>query len=74
VENIGEKKKQKNITFRIDEYILDELYNEINTNSISLNSFINSILIRYVKWGRYEKKSNIMPIVSPVVKELYYYL
>jgi hypothetical protein len=73
VEKIGKKKKQKTVTFRIDEDILDQLYDEINSNSISLNSIINSIL-RHIEWGRYEKKSNMMPIFSPVVREIFDYL
>jgi hypothetical protein len=70
----GKRKKQKTVTFRIDDDIIDKLYDEADTNAISLNSLVNSILRRHMDWGRYEKKSNIISIVSVVIKEAFGYL
>jgi hypothetical protein len=55
-------KKSRNITFRLDSYIVDELQRDANQNEISLNVLINKILRMYVEWGRYEHKLGLMPV------------
>ena len=55
-------KKSRNITFRLDSYIVDELQRDANQNEISLNVLINKILRMYVEWGRYEQKLGLMPV------------
>jgi hypothetical protein len=62
------------VTFRLDDDIVSNLYQEADIDSISLNSIVNSILRRYIEWHKYEKKSNIMPLVCPVVRELFNHL
>jgi hypothetical protein len=71
MEREGKRKKQKTVTLRIDEDIMDDLYNEANTDSISLNSLVNQVLKRYVEWNKYENKSSMIPIASPVLKDLF---
>ncbi|MGN6629663.1 MAG: hypothetical protein ACTHKJ_07260 [Candidatus Nitrosocosmicus sp.] len=74
MENHSKRKKPKTVTFRLDEDIVNSLYEEADTDSISLNSLVNSVLRRYIEWHKYERKSNIMPLVCPVVKGLFNHL
>ena len=64
-------KKTITVTLRIDKNIMDILNDDADNDSISLNSLINHILDRYIKWGKFEDKTSLVPIVSPVVKELF---
>jgi hypothetical protein len=50
-------KKTAIMTFRIDENVLNVLRTESDRNQITLNSFVNQILKRYVDWDMFEPKS-----------------
>lgn len=65
------RKKSKTVTLRIDEDILNELYDEADIDSISLNSLVNSVLKRYVEWNKFDDKASMIPVASPVLKDLF---
>jgi hypothetical protein len=71
LEKPGTKKQTVTVTFRLNKEIIDALYDESDSNSISLNSLVNHILKRYLNWDKYEDKSTMIHIVSPVVKDLF---
>ena len=57
MDNHGKRKKQRTITLRVDEDIINELYKQSDTDTISVNSLVNQVLKRYVEWSRYEDRS-----------------
>jgi hypothetical protein len=67
----NEPKKTSTITFRIDDHVMRILRDEAELSGISLNSFINQILKRFVEWDIYGPKVGMVPIAKPVVMELF---
>lgn len=64
-------KKTSTITFRIDENILKILRDESERQQISLNTFVNRLLKRFVDWDMFEPKVGMIPIAKPIVIELF---
>lgn len=66
-----EVKKTSTMTFRLEDEMLKILRNESKRDQISLNTFVNQILKRYVEWGMYEPRVGMIPIAKPIVVELF---
>ena len=64
-------KKSVTITFRISKDIMDKLNEEADINYSSLNSLVNQILKRYVEWNKFDDKASMIPVASPVLKDLF---
>jgi hypothetical protein len=67
----SEPKKTSTITFRIDDHVMRVLRDEAERSGISLNSFINQLLKRFVEWDIYGPKVGMIPIAKPIVMELF---
>ena len=67
----NEPKKTSTITFRIDDHVMRILRDEAEQSGISLNSFINQILKRFVEWDIYGPKVGMVPIAKPIIMELF---
>jgi hypothetical protein len=60
------------IRFDLDESIVNKMRAEAESQGIiSLNTYVNQIIKRFLEWDRFEPKSGIIPISKPVVMELF---
>jgi hypothetical protein len=66
-----EPKKTVTMTFRIEEAVLDQLRSESEKKEVSLNTFVNQVLKRFVEWDMYESKVGMIPIARPIVYTLF---
>jgi hypothetical protein len=64
-------KRSETMTFRIDNNVMQELQSEAKQRKVSLNTFVNQILMRFVEWDMYESKVGIMPIPKPILAALF---
>ena len=64
-------KRSETMTFRIDNNVMQELQSEAKQRKVSLNTFVNQILMRFVEWDMYESKVGIMPIPKPILSALF---
>jgi hypothetical protein len=64
-------KKTVTMTFRIEEGIMELLRSESAKREVSLNTFVNQILKRFVEWDMYEPKVGMIPIAKPIVHTLF---
>src|SRR5918911_1583105 len=74
IANALEDKRSRNtesLTFRIPTDNAEKLRDESQKKGISLNSFVNEILKRYFEWYIYEPEIGFVPILKPVVKEVF---
>lgn len=69
--NESDVKKTSTITFRIDNNILKILRSESERQQVSLNTFVNRLLKRFVEWDMFEPKVGMIPIAKPIVIELF---
>jgi hypothetical protein len=63
--------KTSSMTFDLDESIVDKLCAEIESQEITLNTYVIQIIRRFLEWDRFEPKSDIIPIPKPLVMELF---
>jgi hypothetical protein len=59
------------LTFRLDESNVKKLRIEAQKQGISLNSLMNHILKSFLEWHIFEPKVGFVPILKPVVEELF---
>ena len=59
------------LTFRLDEDNVKKLRIEAQKQGISLNSFVNQMLKSFLDWYIFEPKVGFVPILKPVVEELF---
>ena len=59
------------LTFRLDEDNVKKLRIEAQKQGISLNSFVNQVLKSFLEWHIFEPRVGFVPILKPVVKELF---
>ena len=69
-ENLGDHKKSRSITFRLDSHTIDELQREADQNQISLNVLVNQALKRYSDWDSYENRIGMMPVPKAMLISL----
>ena len=71
VYNSHRERVSTSITFRIDQDSVKRLRAEAQKQGISLNSFVNQILKNFLEWHIFEPKVRFVPILKPVVKEVF---
>jgi hypothetical protein len=59
------------LTFRLEEENVKKLRIEAQKQGISLNSFVNQVLKGFLEWYIFEPKVGFVPILKPVVEELF---
>lgn len=67
----NEIKKTSTMTFRLEDKVLETLRTESDKQQVSLNTFVNQILKRFVEWDMYEPRVGMIPIAKPIVVELF---
>src|SRR5919204_1341047 len=65
------ERSSTSLTFRIEEDNIKKLRAEAQKQGISLNSFVNQVLKSFLEWHSFEAKVGFVPILKPVVKELF---
>lgn len=65
--------KTKSVTksFRLDEDIVEKIEQQAENNNTSLNAEVNNVLRKYVEWGMTANKVGMIPIVRPIVSEIF---
>jgi regulator of PEP synthase PpsR (kinase-PPPase family) len=71
VTNNSSQRRSSSLTFRIEKEYLKKLRAEAEKQGVSLNSFVNQILKSYLEWHIFESKVGFVPILKPVVRELF---
>ena len=69
--NSGRERTSSSLTFRIEEDNIKKLRAEAQKQGISLNSFVNQIIKSFLEWHIFEPKVGFVPILKPVVEELF---
>ena len=64
-------RNSSSLTFRLDEDTITKLRAEAQKQGISLNSFVNQVLKSFLEWHIFEPKVGFVPILKPVVKQLF---
>lgn len=59
------------MTFDLDEGIANNIHALAQSQGISLNTYLNQIIKRFLEWDRFEPKAGIIPISKPVLTELF---
>lgn len=65
-----QKKGTESATFRIDSETLSALRKESEQREVSLNTFINQILRRFVQWDIHSTKAGMMQIPKPLLVDI----
>ena len=71
VTNNSSQRRSSSLTFRIEKEYLKKLRAEAEKQGVSLNSFVNQILKSYLEWHMFEPKVGLVPILKPVVEQLF---
>jgi hypothetical protein len=82
--NIGDKKSKAHIlstdnknsvtgsmTFDLDEDVVNKVYAEAQSQKVSINTYVNQIIKRFIEWDKFEPKAGLIPISKPVLTELF---
>ena len=62
------KKRTRPITFRLPEELIEEIRKEAEDVQISLNTLVNQVFNRYVRWERHGNKIGLIPMTRPFLK------
>jgi hypothetical protein len=65
------EKSTTSLTFRLEHDNAKNLRNEAQSQEISLNSLVNQVIKNFFEWHIFERKAGFVPILKPVVRELY---
>jgi hypothetical protein len=65
------KSSSTSLAFRLDEDNVTKLRIEAQKQGISLNSLMNQVLKSFLEWHIFEPKVGFVPILKPVVEELF---
>ncbi len=60
----------RSISYRLPEYIVNELETEAMQKEVSQNVLVKQILEKYVKWGRFADKIGIIPVPKEILRIL----
>jgi len=66
-QDLGEHKKSRSITFRLDSITIDELQRQADQGQVSLNVLVNQVLRRYINWDSYENRIGMMPVPKAIL-------
>jgi hypothetical protein len=65
------KAKTCSMTFRLGTEYFDKLQQEAASQGISANSLMNQVLKDYFEWNIFQRKIGFVPLVKPVIKEIF---
>jgi hypothetical protein len=65
-----EKKGTESATFRLDGEMLAALKREAEQREISLNTFVNQIVRRFVQWDMHSAKAGMMQVPKPLLVDI----
>lgn len=65
-----QKKGTESATFRLDSEMLDALKREAGQREISLNTFVNQIVKRFVQWDMHSSKAGMMHVPKPLLIDI----
>jgi hypothetical protein len=69
---VNVRKRTTNMTFRIENDIIQRLKYKAEEDEITLNTLVNHILKRYIDWGMYAEDSlGLITLAGPVAEELF---
>jgi len=60
-----------NCSCRIDKTTYDTLVDDAESNGISINSLINSIIKRYLLWDRFVEEMGLVPLTKRTLKKIF---
>lgn len=66
-----DKPNLETVTFRINQYMIDNVRLEADSRMISINDLINKIFKRFVEWNQFEPIVGMIHISRPVATELF---
>jgi len=66
-----DKKISVNCSCRIDKKTYDSLVSYAESNGISLNSMINSIIKRHLLWDRFTEELGMIPLTKRTLKKIF---
>jgi len=64
------KEKTRSITYRLTEYLVDELETEAMEQNISQNVLVKQILEKYIEWYRFSEKIGMIPVPKKILQTL----
>ncbi len=64
-------KKSSNLSSRIEVEMYEKLVEGAKGKGISLNSFVNSIMKRYMEWDQYSEEMRLIPITKRTLKKIF---
>ena len=59
------------MTFDLEESIANNIRSKAESEGVSLNTYVNQIIKRFLEWDRFESKAGIIPMSKPVLTELF---
>jgi len=59
------------MTFDLDESIANNILAEAERQGVSMNTYLNQIIKRFLEWDRFEPKAGMIPLSKLVVAELF---
>jgi HicB family len=69
--NSNRERSSTSLTLRLEEDTIKKLRTEAQKQGISLNSFVNQVLKSFLEWHIFEPKVGFVPILKPVVEDLF---
>jgi hypothetical protein len=67
----GGSRTTTSLTFRLAQDSVKKLHDEAQKQGISVNSLVNQVINNFFNWHIFEQKVGFVPILKPVVKEIY---
>src|SRR5690242_12850859 len=64
------REQTRSISYRLPEFIVNELETEAMQKEVSQNVLVKQILEKYVKWDRFADKIGIIPVPKEILKIL----
>ena len=61
----------RSMTFDLDESIANNIRSKAEIQGVSLNTYVNQIIKRFLEWDSFEPKAGIIPISKPILTELF---
>ncbi|HEY6885837.1 MAG TPA: hypothetical protein VI278_17525 [Nitrososphaeraceae archaeon] len=59
------------MTFDLDETVANKVYAEAQSQKVSINTYVNQIIKRFIEWDKFEPRTGFIPISKPLLTELF---
>jgi hypothetical protein len=59
------------MTFDLDETVANKVYAEAQSQKVSINTYVNQIIKRFIEWDKFEPRTELIPISKPLLTELF---